>query len=415
MKSGRKQLLKDLGTELGGPLGQLWIAGEQQDLVGEKQFAAAEAVLPPPELQNIATPSIETNLSFREKAGTPGTSRLREIDEPGLEGVIYESKVDRISIDVERQILQSDALAPGQAVGRPPLGGAVPYSFRPTTDIENATTFHLDYQHSGETAPFAELGITPTGGPLSPLPVGRLGLLQQENDGYWSVEASGVPVQESLLSYTGIVDPYSGKAWGRVVDVGTTAKGYVGLGGHWGLYAESQLGWDMGDDVETNQHVSLGLSLSRDLQLPGFDYFTVGPSFLFEHYAHNLSGFTIGQGGYFSPDHLFEGTLGINFLTTEGKRFVLQGSFGPGVQEHYQDSSALYPLHPDGETTPSDTNSSFVFSSKLSGVILLASHWETGAYVGYAKSADYDDFQGGLFVRYLFGPRNGAFSTDLAQ
>ena len=406
-----------LGADLGGPLWDKWRSAEAETLESRKQFAAAEDLYPAvdPVLKHYTAPSIDTGLSFREKSGDPGSSRFRKIVAPEVEGVFYATPVDRISIDAERVTLESDGLAPGQAIGRFPGGGA--YAFRPTEDFEDLATFHVRWQREGMLSPYAELSTTPIGttGTPAAVPTGKLGFVKQEKNGYWSLEASGQPVEESLLSYTGITDPYGGGSWGRVVDVGGTAKDYLGLGSGWGLYAEEHTGWNVGENVEPDFHVSSSLSLAKSLPIPGFDYFTVGPGFLMEHYEKNLSHFTYGQGGYFSPALLTEGVAGVNFLTREGRPYVVQGGFNAGVQANHQDASPFFPLHPDGRSFGNDDNTSFVFSAKVNSVFLIASQWEVGAYAGYAKSADYNDFQGGLMIRFLFERRSAAFSTDLPR
>jgi len=414
LRLGDRARMASLAATLGGPLRDLWTKEDSRQLYGRKEFAAAEAEAPGlnPGLKNFADPSVTTYGSYREKTGQPGLGRFRESVE-GLEGVFYANHgLDKITSDIERVSLESDSLAPNSFLGHPPAAGGS-YVTRPLSDLHDLSVFRLQWERSGWTAPYAQLETTPLGGPVFPLPTGKFGLRQQEENGFWAVEAYGDPVKESLLSYTGIRDPYTGRNWGRVVDVGAAARGYLGLGGGWGFYGEGKYGWDVGEGVEANEHVALSIGLSRNIPIKGFDQFTVGPSLLFEHFERNLSGYTAGQGGYFSPEHLIEGTLGVHFLTDEGKNFILEGSVGPGVQQNNQSASPVYPLNPDGRMTPGDDNSSFVFSTLFRGGVLLTRSLELSAYGGYSKSADYNDITGGLALRYFFAPRNGLVSADL--
>ncbi len=415
-KLSRRDRMKALAEALGGPLRVMWRQEESRQLYGRKEFAAAEELEPGlnPGLKNFSEPSVSTYGSYREKTGDPGRGRYRESIE-GMEGVLYvNGGLDKITTQVERVSLESDSLPANAAVGHAPILPAA-YAFQPTSDLQDLYAFRFGWERSGWTAPYAELGVTPLEAPVFSVPVGKLGLRQQEEGGFWDVRAYGDPIKESLLSYSGIRDPYTGQGWGRVVDVGAGAKGYLSLGGNWGFFGEGKYGWDVGEGVEANEHVSLSLSLSRNIPIQGFDQFTVGPSFLFEHFEHNLSGYTAGQGGYFSPEHLIEGTLGLQFLTQEGKKYILEGNLGPGVQQNNQSASPVFPLHPDGQMSKADNNTSFVFSTLMQGGFLLSENVELGAYGGYSKSADYNDIQGGLTLRYFFKPRNGLVSADLPK
>ena len=200
-----------------------------------------------------------------------------------------------------------------------------------------------------------------------------------------------------------------------MIDAGYTGRGYAMLGDDWGLYGEARQGWDIGNGVETNMHENGTLSLGKGIHVPGFAYLTIGPALMAEHFDRNLSGFTAGQGGYFSPDHMVQGVLAINYLTLEGKKFLLKGSTAAGAQQNHQDIPTLLPLHPDGRTGVPTTNSSVVVSTNVDLIVLVNPNWEIGGYARFDRSASYDDFQGGGFVRYFFEPRNGVFASDMAR
>jgi len=132
----------------------------------------------------------------------------------------------------------------------------------------------------------------------------------------------------------------------------------------------------------------------------------------FEHYEKNLSQFTLGHGGYFSPDYLIQPVGSVNLLTHEGRPFIVKSDIGLGFQNHHQESSPFFPLEPDGRRYAATTESGFVFSGELLGVARLAEHWQAGFGGAARRTAHFHDESGLFFVRYLFEPRPAVFSSD---
>jgi Cellulose synthase operon protein C C-terminus (BCSC_C) len=78
----------------------------------------------------------------------------------------------------------------------------------------------IGYQYLGEYSIGADIGITPTGGALIPTVVGDLSLKNTRDWGNWGVVFYRKSIKESILSYTGMKDPYTGRSWGRVTETG---------------------------------------------------------------------------------------------------------------------------------------------------------------------------------------------------
>src|SRR5262249_27246625 len=127
----------------------------------------------------------------------------------------------------------------------------------------------------------------------------------------------------------------------------------------------------------------------------------------------NLSQFTLGHGGYFSPDYLIQPVGSLNFLTHEGRPFIVKGDIGLGFQNHHQETSPYFPLAPDGRFYAASTDSGFVFYGELLAVARLSAHWQLGGGGAARRTADYHDESGLLFVRYLLQARPAVFSSDL--
>jgi tetratricopeptide (TPR) repeat protein len=405
-----------LAQELGGPLQPLVRDQQARGYHDQGLFLDAEAASAGlyPALKNIDSPSLETGVAFRQKSGQSGLSWLRAERLPFGGGSVVFSGVNQLTVEASRLDLYSGPLASNAMVGTYPVAPR-PYSFAPTTYLGDLTVLNLSFSHQGWFTPYLELGTTPIGGPVSVLPTGRLGFIQQVDSGNWGLSLYGKSNTESILSYAGIRDPYGGGASGRVVESGIEASGYQDLGSNWGFTGDGTLGVLTGDQVQTNEHGTLSVGVGKDLRLDGFQYFVLGPSFYGEHFEHNLSGFTVGQGGYFSPDYLAQGTLDLNFLTLEGQPYIVRARFGAGLQDNQQDASPLFPLSPDGRTTAATNQASYVLSADVEGVVRLGDHWQFGGALSYDKTADYTESKEMLFFRFLFEPRPAVFSSDLMK
>jgi len=403
-----------LAQELGGPLDVLVRNQQAREYYYRTLFLAAEAEAPDlyPALKNIDSPNLDVGVSARQKSGQSGLSSLQETRLPFGGGGIVFAGVNNLNVQISQLSLDSGPLAANSLVGTYPKVPK-PYAFAPTTYLGGLTEINLFFSHQGWFTPYVELGTTPIGGPVSILPTGRLGFLQQVDSGNWGLSIFNKSNTESILSYTGIRDPYGGGTWGRVVESGIEATGYQDLGSNWGFSGDGTLGVLTGDQVATNEHVALAASVGKDLRLDGFQYFVVGPSVFGEHFERNLSGFTIGQGGYFSPEYLAQAMVGVNFLTLEGQPYIVRARFGFGGQDNQQDASPYFPLAPDGRTTPATNQASYVASAEVEGVVRLGDHWQFGGALSYDKSADYTESKEMLFFRFEFEPRPAVFSSDL--
>lgn len=90
---------------------------------------------------------------------------------------------------------------------------------------------------------YATFGITPSGGPLNAKPIGNIGMLYRTEQGFIQLELYSKAIKESILSYVGMRDPYSGKTWGAVTESGGSVqlfrsiapKGTIFLKGSYGV------------------------------------------------------------------------------------------------------------------------------------------------------------------------------------
>ncbi|PTY01538.1 hypothetical protein DB346_12355 [Verrucomicrobia bacterium LW23] len=412
--TGDYNKMAGLSRELGGPYARIYRTETAKEYVDRGLPIAGHALDPNiPGLKNVDTKNITGGIGMREKSGDPGTSKLSVVTFPvaqynlvlpGLHDVMFEAKI--MSLDADR-FRENSAL-----IGSAPIN-PLPGQFESPETQYTVLEPRISWRKEGWTTYYADAGLTPLGGEVMPGMTWHLGMIQQIPDGYWNAEFFSESVKESLLSYTGMTDPYTGDGWGRVIRIGLRGERYTEFGGCWGLYMNAQADYLTGVDVDDNTHASATLGLSRKFDIEGFKYFSVGPSVAGEVFQQNLSHYTVGHGGYFSPDHILQGVLALNFLTDEGKRFLLKGYFAGGMQTNKQSEADVLPLTPDGRMYPGTTSTSMVFTGRLKGAMLINEHWQVGGLLSYAKSASYDELNAFMFLRYTFEPRTGLFRRDL--
>lgn len=251
-----------------------------------------------------------------------------------------------------------------------------------------------------------DLGQTPIGFPVS----NWVGGINYGGELYhigWSLTASRRPMTNSLLSFAGAVDPNTGITWGGVVATGLTLSLSYDRGeanGFWANIIASRL---TGQNVETNQRILL---------MDGYYYkiineenrrLILGLNNMAWHYQKNLYGFTLGQGGYYSPDSYVALTVPLNYRKrTANWSYELGGT----VTLSYATTkdNLLYPLtnldpilNQENNTFQSGGNGLGYGYSFLAIVERrLGSHFVLGGFINMQQSTDYTPSHFSLYLRY---------------
>ena len=419
-RSGRWDELAGLADSLGGPLKEEAGPPFSQRFYFRKLFVASEAAAPGEfaELDNFAAPNMTLGILLRDKAGNDGTSALRVLKAPALEGAMVINGTHEVRLQLDRVTLDSGDLPAGATVGRFPVAGA--YVAVPTTRLANGVEPFLSYQHQGTLTTYAGIGMTPSGGAVSSAPVGNLGVTRQTGNGNWSAELFSQPVRESILSYTGMIDPYGGPSWGRVRRTGALVRGYTALSENWGVSGRLRAMSLKGENVANNRGKGISLSLARNLTVPGFDYVAVGPDISFDTFDRNLSGFTIGNGGYFSPKRLLSLGFTANLQTAEARRYSIKGNFSLGYFDKSEAESTCFPLgglpfNPACPNAAASHASGLYYSGQLLGVWRYTNELQLGGGLIYGRNPQYNDKSAAIFMRYSFYPRPAVMSSDIPE
>lgn len=258
-----------------------------------------------------------------------------------------------------------------------------------------------------------DLGTTPLGFEVVDW-VGGASVEGDLGDLGWGLTLSRRPISSSLLSYSGTVDPATGISWGGVRANGVRLDLSHDLGGAVGFWGSAQQHLLTGKNVPDNWRTRLMGGGYYKLVNEANRRVSLGLSSMLWHYQQDLSGYTLGQGGYYSPQGYFSLSLPVSYRQrTPDWSWELGGS---GSWSHSRtDDSRRYPL-PDllperlpDRNAPVQGGSSSGFGYTLNAVVehRLSEHWRIGGRIDIQQADDYAPSHATLFLRYTFKPWQG--------
>ncbi len=407
--------LREFADSHKGPIAGLYQrhVSERLYAYGLHRVAYAEDPKRHPELAGITSPSVGVDIVGRSRSGTSGTSELTEYS-ARLGGTFFANGLDRFDLNVSVMDLDAGPLARDTPFGKAPESGEQDYRYSPRTKYSGLFEARFRWEREGMLTPSVELGISPTGGELGATIIGAIGLRKVDDWGNWNAQLYREPVRDSILSYTGLRDPYTGASWGRVTETGGRFSIYTQMADQWSFYGAASAGMRTGRHVPDNPHISLSLAVNKSIQLDPFEFFVVGPSLAMEFYGKNLSGFTYGHGGYFSPSHLIQGMISARFQTHQGRNYLARGSLGFGIQNNRQESVPWFPNNPGTRWITGQSTTGAALLANLEALYQLSDQWVLGGALGFNLAPDYNDFSLRVSLRYFFDPRSGLFAQDFS-
>ena len=409
--------LEDVAEEFEGPLKSMVDAR-----AGEKAFdsrlyhvAYSESPAKYPMLKGVNSSALLGGMMFHFRSGESGMSQLDTQKVPILtaEIDIYRHLFE---LEVANVTLSNGQLKESALVGNYTNPGS-PYAFEPTTEVANAPELMLRYRYEGTLSPYAEIGMTPSNGPVDPRMQGKLGASFGMKRGSLNFEFFSLPVKESILSYTGIHDPYDGIAWGGVNKNGFSALAFLTLNERFSTSVNIKSATYEGELVETNEMLEFSLAAKRHWYVEGWDEISAGPAFTFQRFDKNLSKYTLGHGGYFSPQQLFKFGGAASATTEEFHNYIAGAKLDLGYQQHEEDCAPLRPQFSAAcaPEYPSASASGVYLGLQLASMVQADPHAQLGGGFFYSMSPEFNEFGFMLAFRLTLEPRNGTMAMDLPK
>ncbi|WP_447791611.1 cellulose synthase subunit BcsC-related outer membrane protein [Pseudomonas farris] len=378
------------------------------------------------------------DIAWRTDNTTPGTSDLLaqtsilRIDAPIAEGQGF-VQVEDIDLDAGRFDTDADGLHRERfgtcaiRLRNRTTGALVSNGCQSDTQRARGSTLAIGW-HDERWA--LDVGHSAEGFPVS----NWLGGVSFANDWHtldWKLTASRRPVSDSLLSHAGTVDPISGVRWGGVTANGLSldlSHATSAVDGFWGSLGAH---WLRGENVADNR---------RRLAMGGYYYnlieraderLSTGLTLMYWGYDKDLSEFTLGQGGYYSPQRYYSVGVPLNYAWRNADWSVrLEGSLGWAYAK--TDASELYPLEGAAENwlgrveqaglIADDVNqikragTSSGANVHLQGLVerRLSEHLVLGGGLAWQHSEDYAPSRALLYLRYTFDPWQGNLPLPVA-
>lgn len=213
------------------------------------------------------------------------------------------------------------------------------------------------------------------------------------------IGASRRSVFDSVLSWAGATDPAKGLHWGGVI----VDSGRVDLGvtlGTVGLHAWGEGGRLIGVRVADNLRGSGGASADLLVYDGGAGQIRLGPTAAALGYQRNLRFFTLGHGGYFSPQRFVHGGFALRWRREGDIRWDLAAE--PGYDYYQEAHEAVFPLAPDGRFYPGRDSGGASFNGTGFVGLGVSRDFEVGLTAAVQQAPQFQEVRAGLALR--FGP-----------
>lgn len=222
-------------------------------------------------------------------------------------------------------------------------------------------------------------------------------------------------MKDSLLSYVGTKDPHTGKAWGAVTKNGGSVNlafddGVVGAYGGAGLY--KYLGTNVTNNSSLNANAGAYIRPYKDETTE----LKVGVNVNYMDFDKNLSYFSYGQGGYFSPQNYLSISLPVEFNKKQDDFTYMLGA-NVGYQTYNNQQTPYFPNDPNLQAQLEDfvnqgfgaeasyarqDKSGIGYNLKAGGTYKVTPSMLVGGTVGYDTFGSYSETAGQLYFKYLF-------------
>jgi tetratricopeptide (TPR) repeat protein len=387
------------------------------------------------ELSREAAPRIDVSTTFRQRSGEAGLSQLGEV--AGVAG--FSTSVlgrGRLSFEIAPTAIDGGtaSLDGRQRFGANPIPTAVaildqeepvPPGGSPIIDEEDVP------DPGPQTAAGAALAVRYAIGDLT-ADIGTTPL------GFSNVEAAGGltwtpaiggnaraklkierrPVTDSVTSYAASVDPVTGKEWGQAMR--STAGGGLSYDNQTtGLYADLSASRYDGRHVTDNSSWEMNVGgYIRPYQTRTAE-FQIGANLNHQAYDNNQNLFTLGHGGYFSPQQFTSVSLPIKMLLTRPS-WNVELRAAPGYQTYREDAADVFPLDPALQGTleslasidrsiktrfPARSESGFGMAGSALAEYQMGWATTVGGALSFDTFGDYDEAKARLYLKQLIGGR----------
>jgi thioredoxin-like negative regulator of GroEL len=399
------------GSTLGSSLATVGsLTGTSAAAAPDPMIADLDTRIQAIQLQIAPYISASTTLQFR--SGSAGTGQLATYAVP-LEGSFSPGGVGRLTFTATPTYLSAGAVGSSiydqEDFDSAVLGG-------PAAGTQTATGVGLDLGYVEKWLSL-DAGSTPLGFTVTNF-VGGVEIAPTiAQDLVLRLTGERRAVTDSLLAYSGSVDPRTGVTYGGVTR--TRVHGQLEFSpGQANFYAGGGYDWLDGQNVVSNTELELGAGGSYPVYKTPSDEVRVGLNLVYFGYGTNEDHFTDGYGGYFSPQDYVAAVVPVTWTATRGALTYTLGA-SVGLQDFTANSGLVFPndqamqqaLETEAAANTATTLQTSYPSQNVSGFVgglngsfeyHLTPALQVGGSAAYQKSADWNEADVMAFARYTF-------------
>nr|BAM44857.1 cellulose synthase subunit C [Enterobacter sp. CJF-002] len=260
-----------------------------------------------------------------------------------------------------------------------------------------------------------DIGTTPMGFDVVDV-VGGLSYSSDLGPLGYTVNVHRRPISSSLLAFGGQKDPNTGVTWGGVRATGGGVSLSYDKGEANGVWSSLNADSLTGKNVADNWRIRWMTGYYYKLINKDNERLTVGLNNMLWHYDKDLSDYTLGQGGYYSPQQYISFAVPVvwrkrtanwswelgasgswSHSKTDGiKRYPLQNLIPDN--QFFANGDRMF-LDKDNSSTSSSSNG-FGYTARALVERRVTSHWFVGAGVDIQQAKDYTPSHALIYVRY---------------
>jgi len=345
-------------------------------------------------------------LDWREREGEPGLNRLVTERLQLAAGALSGSwRWQLRAIDNE---FEQGGYERGEWFGLAPLARSAPGA----REEGRGFRAELSRQEPGFNV-YAALARDPLGQRANPSLTGQLSFSHFGERATSAFTAYHRYRDDTMLARTGSIDLRAPVTWGGAIASGGRGLLSYPLAGSWRLTGSGFAESIDGDSVDDNFGYGLRLDLNHTLARPGNGYWRTGPFLSHWHYDENRSAFTVGHGGYFSPDRFDSLGIASELLTAEGRAWQLKAAGNIGYSVVEQAAYRRFPLAGRGPAVAGTRETGPSGELTLQFQYQFAPHWRVAGFAYYLEAVEFEASALGIELVWSPGGRSRVFSDTL--
>lgn len=354
---------------------------------------------------------IEGGQQTLEKNATEGISSLHGWERPmvawiprGYDGH-YVLHVDQVQLDAGELPLQRDSARNYGQVAAWPEG-----DYRLGGTRQRSTGTNVGFGFVGDNLEW-DIGATGIGFPVTNL-VGGVSHSDSTDDFNYQFGVSRRPLTGNLMTYAGAHDPITGAVWGGVVATGLSARVSTDIGPY-STSLSASYALLTGKNVRRNTRLQLRWAADRDVWQSSHSTVNLSLAVSAWRYGHDLSEFSWGHGGYYSPRNYLSLALPLEWSGRNGALTWLVRGAVSASRSSSRDSN-FFPTNPALQAQASDLGGQPVYlggrSTGLGRSFRAAIEYDLsqqltlGAQLDLDRSAYYAPTSLLFYARYRFHP-----------